>query len=45
MPDAINVAVDGMGGDNAPGMIVEGLSLAAGGCPTLNFSSSVMKRS
>ncbi len=37
MPDAINVAVDGMGGDNAPGMIVEGLSLARRRMPDVEF--------
>ena len=37
MPDAIIVAVDGMGGDNAPGMIVEGLSLARRRMPDVEF--------
>lgn len=37
MPDAINVAVDGMGGDKAPGMIVEGLSLALRRMPDVEF--------
>ncbi len=37
MPDAVIVAVDGMGGDNAPGMIVEGLSLARRRMPDVEF--------
>ena len=37
MPDPIIVAVDGMGGDNAPGMIVEGLSLARRRMPDVEF--------
>lgn len=37
MPDAVIVAVDGMGGDNAPGMIVEGLSLARRRMPDVKF--------
>ncbi len=37
MPDPIIVAIDGMGGDNAPGMIVEGLSLARRRMPDVEF--------
>ncbi|MBT7953735.1 MAG: phosphate acyltransferase PlsX [Rhodospirillaceae bacterium] len=35
MTDAITVAIDGMGGDNAPGMIIGGIDIACSRAPNL----------
>jgi len=37
LSDRITVAIDGMGGDNAPSMIVSGIGIAAKSNPDVNF--------
>ncbi|MBD47409.1 MAG: hypothetical protein CMM36_07900 [Rhodospirillaceae bacterium] len=37
MSDRITVAIDGMGGDNAPSMIVSGIGIAAKSNPDVKF--------